>query len=69
MLWTGSRKPFFRTRIGLKWSHRFVAKGKGFPFIPRLIGISPTVNSELHQVLVDLIVEELHQGGRYADGS
>ncbi len=41
------------------WSERFLATGKDFPFLPRVIGISPPLTSGLKQVLVNMMVEVL----------
>jgi hypothetical protein len=43
-----------------EWSRRFLATGKGFPFTPRVIGISPPLSSGLMQVLVSMIMEVLN---------
>ncbi len=43
-----------------EWSERFLATGKGFPFLPRVIGISPPLTSGLKQVLVNMLMEVLN---------
>jgi len=50
-----------------EWSERFLATGKDFPFIPRVIGISPPVTTGVKQVLVNMIMEVLnaHHGRNY----
>jgi len=40
-----------------EWSRRFIAEGMAFPFIPRVIGVSPIPTSELIQLLAAMIVE------------
>ena len=40
-----------------EWSKRFLAEGMTFPFIPRVIGVSPIPTSELIQLLAAMIVE------------
>jgi len=43
-----------------EWSERFLATGKDFPFLPRIIGISPPLTSGLKQVLVNMMMEVLN---------
>ena len=43
-----------------EWSERFLATGKGFPFLPRVIGIGPPLTSGLKQVLVNMLMEVLN---------
>ena len=43
-----------------EWSEKILAAGKGFPFLTRVIGISPPLTSELKQVMVNMIVEVLN---------
>jgi hypothetical protein len=43
-----------------EWSERFLATGKGFPFLPRVIGIGPPLTSGLKQVLVNMVMEVLN---------
>lgn len=43
-----------------EWSERFLATGKDFPFVPRVIGISPPLTKGLKQVLVNMVVEVLN---------
>ena len=52
-----------------EWSEKILAAGKGFPFLPRVIGISPPLTSELKQVMVNMIVEVLnaHYSRDYRD--
>jgi len=40
-----------------EWSRRFFAEGTAFPFIPRVVGVSPIPTSELIQLLAAMIVE------------
>lgn len=40
-----------------EWSERILAIGRDFPFLPRVIGISPPLTSGLKQVLVNMMVE------------
>ena len=49
------------------WSERFLTTGKAFPSIPRVIGVSTPLTSELAQVLVTMIMEVLNanSGGNY----
>ena len=42
------------------WSERFLATGKDFPFLPRVIGISPPLTSRLKQVLINMMMEVLN---------
>jgi len=46
--------------VWAEWSERFLARGKEFPFVPRVIGISPPLTSELKQVMVSIIMEVLN---------
>ncbi len=48
-------KPAWR-----EWSDRILATARGFPFLPRVIGISPPLTSGLKQVLVNMMVEVLN---------
>jgi hypothetical protein len=41
------------------WSERFLATGKAFPFVPRVVGISPPLTGGLIQVLAAMIMEVL----------
>jgi len=52
-----------------EWSEKILAAGKGFPFLPKVIGISPPLTSELKQVMVNMIVEVLnaHYSRDYRD--
>jgi len=43
-----------------EWSERILAAGKGFPFLPRVIAISPPLTSGLKQVLVNMMMEVLN---------
>jgi hypothetical protein len=43
-----------------EWSERFLATGKAFPFIPRVIGISPPLTSGLKQALINMMMEVLN---------
>ena len=43
-----------------EWSERILAAGKGFPFLPRVIGISPPLTSGLMQALVNMMMEVLN---------
>lgn len=43
-----------------EWSERILATGRDFPFLPRVIGISPPLTSGLKQVLVNMMVEVLN---------
>lgn len=43
-----------------EWSRRLIAKGKAFPFMPRIIGISPPLTSGLKQLLVNMVMEVLN---------
>jgi|GEM_PF-3586743 len=40
-----------------EWSKRFIAEGMAFPFIPRVIGVSPVPTGELIRLLAAMIVE------------
>ena len=40
-----------------EWSKRFIAEGVDFPFIPRVIGVSPVPTGELIQLLAAMTVE------------
>jgi len=40
-----------------EWSRRFIAEGMAFPFIPRVIGVSPIPTGELIRLLAAMIVE------------
>jgi len=46
-----------QNRVWREWSGRILAAGKGFPFLPRVIGISPPLTSELKQIIVDVVTE------------
>jgi hypothetical protein len=41
------------------WSEGLLARGKAFPFMPRFIGVNPSLTNELAQVLVTMIREVL----------
>jgi len=43
-----------------RWSERFLATRKEFPFLPRVIGISPLLTEGLKQVLTNMIAEALN---------
>lgn len=43
-----------------EWSERILGAGKGFPFLPRVIGISPPLTSGLMQALVNMMMEVLN---------
>jgi len=43
-----------------KWSERFMAAIYDYPEIPRLVGITPPVSSELVDVLAEMLQEETH---------
>jgi len=43
-----------------EWSERFLAIGKDFPFLPRVIGIRPPLTSGLKQVLINMMMEVLN---------
>jgi hypothetical protein len=43
-----------------EWSERFLAIGKGFPFVPRVIGIRPPLTKVLKQALVNMMMEVLN---------
>jgi len=43
-----------------EWSERFLTAGKEFPFLPRVIGISPPLTTGVKQVLVNMIMEVLN---------
>jgi hypothetical protein len=43
-----------------EWAERFLATGKDFPFLPRVIGISPPLTDGLKQVLVNMVMEVLN---------
>ena len=42
------------------WSERFLAAGKDFPFLPKVIGISPPLTEGLKQVLTNMMREALN---------
>jgi len=42
------------------WSERFLAAGRDFPFLPRVIGISPPLTKGVKQVLANMIMEVLN---------
>lgn len=42
-----------------EWSEGILAAAKGFPFLPRTIGVSPPLTSGLKQVLVNMMKEVL----------
>ena len=42
-----------------QWSDRFLATGKAFPFIPRVIGVCPPLSSGLRQALANTVMEVL----------
>lgn len=44
----------------LEWSDRFLSTGKDFPFLPRVIGVSPPLTNGLKQVLVNMMMEVLN---------
>jgi hypothetical protein len=46
--------------VWAEWSERFLATGKDFPFVPRVIGIMPPLTSGLKQVLVNMVMEVLN---------
>lgn len=46
-------------RAWAAWSEKFLETGKAFPFIPRVIGVSPPLSGGLIQVLVTMIKEAL----------
>jgi len=43
--------------VWTEWFKRFLAEGTAFPFIPRVVGVSPIPTSELIQLLAAMIVE------------
>jgi len=43
-----------------EWSERFLAIGKDFPFLPRVIGIRPPLTKALVQALVKMVMEVLN---------
>jgi hypothetical protein len=43
-----------------EWSERFLAIGKGFPFLPRVIGIRPPLTKVLKEALVNMMMEVLN---------
>ncbi len=43
-----------------EWSERILTAGNDFPFLPRVIGISPPLTSGLMQVLVNMMTEVLN---------
>ena len=43
-----------------EWSERFLAIGKDFPFLPRVIGIRPPLTKGLMQALVNMMMEVLN---------
>jgi hypothetical protein len=43
-----------------EWSQTFLATGRDFPFLPRVIGISPPLTSGLKQLLVNMIMEVIN---------
>lgn len=47
-------------QVWTEWFKRFSAVGTAFPFIPRVVGISPVPTSELIQLLAAMIVEVIN---------
>ena len=43
-----------------EWSERFLAIGRDFPFLPKVIGIRPPLTSGLKQVLINMMMEVLN---------
>jgi hypothetical protein len=49
-----------RYQLWQEWSERFMAAIYDYPEIPRLVGITPPVSSELVEVLAEMLQEETH---------
>ena len=52
-----------------EWSERLLATGKEFPFLPKVVGISPPLVGGLKQVLVNMLMEAFnaHSSRNYPD--
>ncbi|MBT9142502.1 MAG: hypothetical protein DDT29_00896 [Dehalococcoidia bacterium] len=46
--------------VWAEWSERFLVAGEDFPFVPRVIGMSPPLTSGLKQVLINMVMEVLN---------
>ena len=53
----GTEECILQNPAWAEWSKRFIAEGMAFPFIPRVIGVSPIPTGELIQLLAAMIVE------------
>ena len=56
---TGIEQLILENRAWAAWSEEFLETGKAFPFIPRIIGVSPPLSGGLIPVLVSMIKEAL----------
>ena len=56
----GVDRCIVRNRVWREWSERILAAAKDFPFLPRVIGISPPLTSELKQVMINMMMEVLN---------
>ncbi|MFW6112661.1 MAG: hypothetical protein ACOC6S_03720 [Chloroflexota bacterium] len=43
-----------------EWAERLVAAGQGFPFQPKVIGVSPDLTNALKQVLASMVMEVIN---------
>lgn len=50
--------------VWTEWFKRFLAEGTAFPFIPRVIGVSPVPTSELIRLLAEMIKEVIDADNR-----
>lgn len=50
-----------------EWAERFVAAGQGFPFDPKVIGVTPSLTSGLKHILVTMMMEAIDadESGNY----